>query len=134
MAPAVRDVLFDLLEVVERTLQVNEASLAAPTPWWRRWRNAPPPPANLAGLRLACEDTLARLHAQGIEPAPRQGRVDPRMHRVLEVHPCTDPVLHGTISATARTGWIGPGDPPTVLRTAEVHAYQHAATPDELTT
>jgi len=120
------DLLFDLLEAVDQTLAVP----AVPVSWWSRLLQNAPAVVNLDGLSLARDHVLAQLRLADIEPIATKGPADPRLHQVLEVQDCPDPSLAhslaGTIARTHRRGWARKGDPPHILRLAQVTAWKRS--------
>lgn len=115
------ELVFDLIEAIEQTL-----AMPTPTPpWWAKWA-APQPAREQDGLRLARDHALEQLRLADIAPAPRSGPVDPRLHRVIEVLPTSDPAQDGAIARVHRMGWAKAGDPPTALRHAHVSAWRKA--------
>ncbi len=117
------ELLFDLLEAVDRTLSARSRPVRR---WW--WRREPPPP-DLAGLEVARADIVAQLQSRGLAAIPSDGAVDPALHRVLETRPTHDPSLDGTVAAVHRAGWWRPGPSPTVLRHAHVTAWSVRGSP-----
>lgn len=118
------ELLLDLLDAVDRALAAGRAPVVAP-PAWQRWLGVVAQPGvDLTGLSLARDHALAQLEGAGLAQAPIAGRVDPHLHRVIEVKDCADPALDGTIAATHRQGWFRPGDPPTPVRHAHVTAWR----------
>lgn len=118
------ELLLDLLDAVDRVLAAGSAPVVAP-PAWRRWLGGAPPPAvDLAGLSLARDHVVAQLEHGGLTPAPSSGKVDPRVHRVIDVRETADPALDGILLTTHRQGWLRPGDPPTPVRHAHVTAWR----------
>lgn len=123
--PGAMDLLLDLLDAVEHTLAAHPTQLAVALPWWRRLLAAPAPQADLTGLSLARDHAVQQLGLVGILPAPAQGPADPHLHRVVEVRPTADPALDSTVAHTHRRGWFRRGDPPSVIRAAEITAWRH---------
>ena len=116
--------LLDLIEACERTLE--SAQLPAPRRGWlRRWLAPPPPDADLEGLRIALARSRDALLADGLVPTPLEGVVDPRLHQVIEVLGTDDPGRDEHIARTHRRGWHRPGDPPTIIRQAQVSAWRY---------
>lgn len=114
------ELLFDLLRAVDQTLAVP----VAPASWWERLLGTAPPAADLEGLSLARDHVLAQLRLADIQPIATDGPADPRLHQVVEVQAPTDPALAGTIARTHCTGWVRKGNPPHVLRLAQVTAWK----------
>lgn len=108
------EVLFDLVDSIDSTLRQP-----APRGWWP----FAAPVADLSGLRLARDQAVERLAALGVEQIPTSGRPDPLLHYVVELAPAGDPALGGNLARTHRSGWLRPGDPPTVLRVAHVSVW-----------
>lgn len=118
------ELLLELLDAVDRALATSRAPVVAP-PAWQRWFGfVPQPTVDLSGLSLAREHTVAQLAASGLALAPVVGRVDPHIHRVIEVRDTIDVALDGAIAVTHRQGWYRPGDPPTPVRHAHVTAWR----------
>lgn len=69
------------------------------------------------GLRIARDAAIDALMQRDIHPIPTAGAFDARLHAATAAVP--GPVA-GQIAATSRRGWYKAGDPPTVLRVAEV--------------
>lgn len=123
------ELLFDLLEAIDRTLRQPQPALPAP-PWLARWLGwAPPPPFDLSGLALAREHAVQQLARAGITPVRADGPVDPALHHVIDVRSTDDPALDGSLATTHRTGWAAAGDPPRVIRFAQVTAWRHGKAP-----
>lgn len=113
------NLVFDLIEAIQLTLT---APTPAP-PWWARWlRQAPQ--RDLDGLRLTRDHALEQLRLVEIAPAPSSGPVDPRVHRVIDVIPTSDPAQDGAIAQVHRMGWARAGDPPITLRHAHVSVWR----------
>jgi hypothetical protein len=119
------ELLLDLLEAVELTLERRAPPPApAPPPRWAFWRRAPPivQLADLQGLQLARDQVVEQLAKGGICVIPLHGPADPALHRVIDTRPTADPALDRTIAATHRRGWYRP--PSTIVRLAHVTAWR----------
>jgi hypothetical protein len=122
------DVLLDLLEAVERTTAAFARPAVAPSPWLARLFGVrPPAPPDLTGLVLARDHAVRQLERAGLVRVPASGPVDVRLHQVLDVRDSDDPALTGTVATTHRTGWYRVGDPPAVVRFAQITAWQTRA-------
>ena len=126
------ELLLDLIEAAERTLESAASQPAQPparAPWWRRWLGGGSDHAGAAldldGLRLAVERSCAVLGEEQVRPIRREGPVEPRLHQVIEVAAAPRAELDGHIARTWRRGWVLAAEPPVVLRVAQVTAWRH---------
>jgi molecular chaperone GrpE (heat shock protein) len=71
-----------------------------------------------AGIRVARDAAIDALAARDIVPVPDRGPFDARHHAAVGEAPGEVP---GQVAETVRRGWLKRGDPPTVLRVAEVN-------------
>ncbi len=114
------DLLLDLVEAVERTLEGPQ-----PT-WWQRVTGRAT--VDTRGLSVALAQVADALAAHGITPAPREGPIDPALHRVIDTRPAAEAAKHGRIAATHRRGWRKAEGVP--LRVAQVTAWRHEDSDD----
>lgn len=120
-----REVLFDLLDALERAL---ERPVARPG-WWARLLGRRADDAGTArGIEVARARALARLRGLGIATIDTSGRFDAEVHEAIERVPATAGVVDGAIARTHRTGFVlGEGAARKVLRLAQVSVYSGAA-------
>jgi hypothetical protein len=121
-APGHLDLLLDLLEAVEKSLQAPVPP-EPPSRWWRPWAVAIAGP-DLSGLALTREHVLERLGLAGLRPVPSQGKLDPRLHRVIATKVPDSPDLDGTLCETHHTGWVSGDKFAHVIRLAQVTAWR----------
>lgn len=117
-------ILFDLLDAAART--VDPDPLPVPHSWWPFGRRDRVP--DLRGLRIALEAAHDHLSAHGVV-LTNDGPIDPRLHRVVDVTPTSDPAMDRHVARVIRQGWITTGTPARVLRPADVVAFRLEKTP-----
>ena len=123
---AVLEVLLDLADAVGEALERRRARGVARGGLLGRFFARRDEDESLwRGLAMACEASLERLRALGIEPVAESGVFDPEIHCAVEVRPASSPELAGQIAATHRRGWVRTkGSGREVLRAAQVSVYE----------
>ncbi len=117
-----RDILFELLDALERALERP----AARPGWWSRLlgRGHAADHALVRGIEVARGRALARLRHLDITIIDTRGSFDAELHEAIERLPPAPGVPAGAIARTHRTGFVaGDGPGRRVLRSAQVSVY-----------
>lgn len=121
-APEGREILFELIDALERALE-------RPTPklgWWARLlgRGARSDAGLRRGIEVAHARALARMQHLGIEPIDTTGSFDAELHEAIERLATVPGAADGAIARTHRTGFfVRDGATRRVLRSAQVSVY-----------
>lgn len=119
-----REILFDLLDALERALERPPARMG----WWSRVFGRDTADLGLRrGIAIARGRALERLRHLAVETIDASGRFDAELHEAIERLPPPPGVADGTIARIHRTGFITRhGGGRRVLRSAQVSVYSGA--------
>jgi molecular chaperone GrpE len=106
-----REILADLLEVVDNLDRAIDAA-----------RRSPSPETLLQGVEMVQRQFLSKLEALGVKPIESNGRFDPSVHEAVTTVTATSPDQDGMVVGVVRHGYrIGDE----VLRPAAVAVAKH---------